>query len=469
MTEKPRTDLFLRNADNYIKELVECDYRQVVWDRGYLFKKRIDPVRHADLYFAGFSYRIWDLGNEEQGCAEYGPGCTRDTPVAVYPVVSMMGEQAISTLETLAQNPMGDNEKVCLDLDTPRNERPVYGQDHIIIVTDIPDLKTGRGRSMIRTIRDVQLDYPEAVFHIHGIYSYPTLFGMGFQSVDFEARSAAQQGKIILPVGKEIKYEASAIMPQWVTLLGFKPSELGDPKRRCIYNIKSALWAADNYTETMARRFRRDPKSGPGDVDTESPDSSFVPATTKTALPSGLRVLEGDKVTCDTCSLAPACKVYRAGAVCSLTHENKGLAAMFQTRDSGVVIDGLSRILTRQAERAEQALRDEEEFQELNSDVTKMLDGLFKNGIQYAKLIDPVLRSPKVAVNVNGGALTVGSERPTPQAVMKDVFAALEGQGFRREDITPEIIKLQMRAMYGELVEIPPGPPVADEPKAIEA
>lgn len=467
MTEKPRTDVFFRNADNYVKELVESDYRQVIWDRGYLYKKRIDPVRHADLYFSGFSYRIWDLGNEEQGCAEYVPGCNRETPSAVYPVLSMMGEQAIHSLEQLAMNPIGENEKACLDLDTHRTERPVYGQDHIIIITDLPDMSTGRGRSMVRTIRDVQIDYPDATFHIHGLYSFATIFGLGFKSADYEPRSAAQKGKIVLPPGREVKYEAAAIMPQWISLLGFKPAELSDPKRRCIYNIKSTLWSAENFTETMARRFRRNPK-GSSPIDTDSSDNTFLPVTTKQALPVGIKILDGDKITCDTCSLTDACKVYRAGAVCSLTQEHRGLAGMFQTRDSGVVIEGLSRILTKQAERAQRAMDDEEEFQELSSDVTKMLDGLFKNGIQFAKLIDPVLRSPKLAVNVNGaGAVTVGSERPTPQQVMKDVFSALEAQGFRREEITPEIVKLQMRAMYGELTEIPSGPPIEDA-KVIE-
>lgn len=467
MSEKPRTDVFFRNADNYIKELVEVGHRQVAWDRGYLFKKRIDPVRHADLYFAGFPFRIWDIGNEEQGCAEYVPGCTRDTPSAVYPVISMMGENAIASLEELAANPSGENEEQCLNLDVPREERPVMGQDHIIIVTDLPDMGTGRGRSLIRTIRDVQADYPEATFHIHGLYGFQTMFGLGFKSVDYEPRSGAQKGKIILPVGREVKYEAAAIMPQWISLLGFKPSELSVPQARCIYNIKSTLWSADNFTESMARKFRRDPKAGPTVVDTTSPDSSFVPATTKSPLPSGMKILDGDKINCDTCSLSDACKVYRAGAVCSLTGDGKGLAAMFQTRDSGVVIDGLSKILSKQAERTERAMEDEDEFQETSPEVTKMLDGLFKNGIQFAKLIDPSLRAgPKVAVNIGGaGAITVGSERPTPQAIMKDVFAALEAQGFRREEITPDMIKTMMGQMYGPMPELPS----AHDPRVIEA
>jgi hypothetical protein len=66
-----RTQVLFRNADNYVKELVEAEHRQVVWDRGYLTKKRIDPIRHAELYFAGQPYRVMIVGNEEQGAAEY--------------------------------------------------------------------------------------------------------------------------------------------------------------------------------------------------------------------------------------------------------------------------------------------------------------------------------------------------------------------------------------------------------------
>jgi hypothetical protein len=462
-----RTQVLFRNADNYVKELVEAEHRQVVWDRGYLTKKRIDPIRHAELYFAGQPYRVMIVGNEEQGAAEYVNGCDKDHPIGVYPVVSMMGSNPISTLEELASNPSGENEEACKDPDIPTDERPVLGQSHMIVVTDFADLNTGRGRTMVRTVRDVQMDFPDCVIHLHGLYSWHVLFGMGFQSVDYEARTTAQKGKVILPVGREMKYEHTVLVPQWITLLGFKPSELKDPKPRCVYNIKSCLWAADNFTEDLNRKFKRDSSTGPGDVDTDSPDADFRPVTTSRAYSPTLPVLPTDKVRCDSCSLADSCKQYREGSVCTLDRNNKTLAQMFQTRDSDTVLTGLAGILGKQAERAERALEDEETFGEMSPEVTAMLSALFKNGVTYAKLIDPALRAgPKVNVNVAGGSVSVGSEKATPQQIMKDVFAAIEATGIRREEITPSMVRRMMEQMYGPM---PEALPVASEPRTIEA
>jgi len=455
VSKRQRTEVFFRNPDNYVKELVEAGHRQVVWDRGYLFKKRLDPLKHAELYFAGHPYKVWDVGNEEQGCAEYQSGCTEDTPTAVYPVVSMLNERAISVLEELAANPSGENEDACKDSSVPGRERPVFGQDHIVVVTDFPDLVTGRGRAMIKTVRDVQLDYPDCTIHIHGLYGWSALFGMGFKSVDYEPRSYAQKGKIVLPPGKEIKYEAAMLLPQWISLLGFKPSDLSVPRNRCIYMIKSALWAADNFTEGMNRRFRRNPNIDPSEIDTDSSDADFSPATTKSPFTTMLPVLPTDKIRCDSCSLTDTCKQYREGSVCTVGRDNRSLASMFQTRDSGVVIDGLSSILAKQAERAERAIEDEDEFGEMSPDTTNMLSALFKNGVTYAKLIDPALRAgPKVNVNVAGNSVSVGSERATPQAIMSEVIKAIESTGIERKDITPTMVRTMMERMYGPMESV---------------
>lgn len=463
VSEKQETVVLFRNPDNYIRELVEADYRKIVWDRGYLHKKRIDPIEHAKLYFTSMPFVVWDLGNEEQGCAEYLPGSPRNRPAAVYPIVSMMGQNAITMLEELAANPSGENEESCMDPDVPPEERPVLGQDHIVIVTDLPDMASSRGRAMLRTIRDIQSDYPDCTIHLHGLYAFKAMFSMEFKSVDFEPRSYAQKGTVILPMGRQIKFEGAAQTPQWVTMLDFLPKELADPKNRCIYNIKSTLWAAKNYDESLSIKFRRDKKSGP--PDTTSSDKAFVPVPAKSNFTKTLPVLDGDKVACDSCSLANNCRSYRAGAVCSLNQDTGGLAAMFRTRDSATILDGLSKILAKQAERTERAVEEEEAFSELSPDVTKMLDSLFKNGIQFAKLVDPTLRSPKLALTVNGGSgVTVSSERATPQQIMKDVFAALEAQGFQRAEITPEMIKTMMKQMYGEMPELP-----AADPKVIDA
>lgn len=451
MAERVRTEVFFRNPDNYVRELVEAGHRNVVWDKGYLLKKKIDPVKHAGNYFAGYPFRVLEVGDPEQGCAEYLPGSTHGKPSAVYPVVSLTEDKdPISVLEQLMGSPHGDDIEICHDPNVAEEFRPVYGQEHRVVVTDMPDMKTGRGRAFARSLRDLQTDYPECILHIHGLYAWHTLFGFGFRSVDFEPRSYAQKGKILLPMGKEMKYEGAPILVNWVSLLGFRPAELSDPKKRCIYNIKSALWAADNYTENERIRFRRNAALGPGD--SESSDADFKPATT-VAVRTGPKVapLPTDKVTCDHCSLADGCKVYRAGAVCSLTQQGKSLAEMMRSRDSSQIIDGLGAMVGKQAERLEQAMEDEREFQELSPEVTAMLNATFKNGVTLAKLIDPALRAgPKVSVNV-GSNSAVGIGMPvTPQQMMAGVVAEIEAQGIDRRDITPTMVQNVLKRMNGQ-------------------
>lgn len=453
MAGRTRTQVFFRNPDNYVRELVEADFRNVAWDRGLLVKKKIDPVRHANNYFAGFPFRVLVIGDSEQGTQEYQAGSTYGKPVAVYPTVSATRDQApLQVLEELLGSPAGDNEELCQDLATPEDERPVYGQEHRVVVTDMPDMSTGRGRAFARGLRDLQADYPDAIIHVHGLYGWLTMFGFGLQSVDVDPRSSAQKGKILLPMGKEIKYEAAPMLLNWVTLLGFRPSDLADPKKRCIYNIKSALWAADNYNENERIRFKRNPADGPS-TDTESSDADFKPATTVRAVRTGpaITALPTDKITCNTCSLATACKVYREGAVCSLTREGKSLAEMMRSRDSSQIIDALGGIVGKQAERLERALEDEEEFQELSPEVSAMLNATFANGIKLAKLIDPALRAgPKVAVQVNGAAGVSVGMGATPQQIMGGIIRAIEDMGIERKDITPKMIENMMRRMSGE-------------------
>lgn len=101
----------------------------------------------------------------------------------------------------------------------------------------------------------------------------------------------------------------------------------------------------------------------------------------------------------------------------------------------------------------------------MSPDTTAMLNALFSNGVKYAKLIDPALRAgPKVNVNVAGGAVSVGSERATPQEIMKNVVSAIEATGIPRSEITPSMVRGMMEQMYGPMESLP-----AADPRVIEA
>jgi hypothetical protein len=64
------TEVWFRNPDTYIRELVECGVFQIAWDRGYLVKRKVDPIKHAELYYGqAYPWRVLAIG--PQGSAEY--------------------------------------------------------------------------------------------------------------------------------------------------------------------------------------------------------------------------------------------------------------------------------------------------------------------------------------------------------------------------------------------------------------
>lgn len=435
------TEVWFRNPNNYIRELVECGVGNVAWDRGALVKKGIDPEKHAQLYFGqAIPYRLLLIGS--QGTAELRPGRGIDKPVGVYPTWSY-GE-SIELLEEIIARPVGQDPDICNDLSVPPDERPVLGQEHRVVVTDLPPSNHGPGRKMLTVLKELQEEYPDCILHVHGIYSWRISFGMGFRSTDVEPRTAAQKGRVILVGGNEEQYERVQQHAKWVTLLGFKPADLSVPRNRCMYNIKSALWAGENYEKLFRFRVR----SSGNAPDTETPRAEYKPeeTTKRTTLPV-LKMKEGDKFYCDTCSIQMECKYQRAGAVCTVPDaEPASLANFFKTRDPQLIVDGLSTIVAANSRRLERGMSEEEIIGDLNPEVTKLLNSVFTQGVQLAKLLDPNLRGGGVKVNVGvgvqaGGQASVAVSAANPNELIGGVVRALEARGIPRDKITPELVQ----------------------------
>jgi hypothetical protein len=437
------TEVWFRNPEFYVKELVEVGVANIVWDRGYVHKKRIDPDKHAQLYF-GFAipYRVLMVG--EQGTAELRQDHGMDNPFAVYPTW-VYGDD-LTILEDMLENPAGQNMVACNDKKTPVDERPVWGQEHRVVVTDLPNINTGPGRKMMRILKELQEDYPDAILHVHGLYSYRTCFGLGFRSADVEPRSTAAKGKVILTSGKEVRYEQVVKSADAATVLGFKPVDLNVPRNRCMFNIKSAMWAGQYYNDIFNYKSQRSQSKS---VDTTSPDAEFKPDTNnRTFTKNLLAPQEGDKFHCTTCSLQNECKYFRDGAVCTLPDaEPKELATFFRTRDSSMIIDGLGILMQANSRRLERSIKEEELFNEVNPEVTKMINQVFDQGIKLAKLVDPSLRGgAKVQVSVGpGGSAQINGG--TPRDMVATVIRQLESQGIAREDITPDMVKGLLEGM----------------------
>jgi len=128
--------------------------------------------------------------------------------------------------------------------------------------------------------------------------------------------------------------------------------------------------------------------------------------------------------------------------VCSVPDsEPVKLASFFNTRDSDTIISGLGALLGKQAERLERGMEDEEWGEELDSEVSKLINSLFSNGVKLAKLTNPELSGgTRVGVFVNGGQgaqVAVGS---SASQLTASIVRELEEKGIPREDITPEMI-----------------------------
>lgn len=431
------TEVWFRNPHNYVRELVEVGgpYR-VVWDRGMLVKKRIEPVAHAILYFGkNADFEILCIG--PQGTAHLDADHLLDRPKAVYPTWEY-GEN-LNILEEMVSSPIGLDADAC-SADLPLDERPVIGQDHRVVITNLPNAQVGANRPFYRNLRELQEEYPDCKILLHGSYSFRVMFGMGFGSADVEPRTDAANGKVFLPNGKTLAYARTVGQLQWVNVLGMSVTDLKIPNKRCIFNIKSAIWAGEHFTENL--KFK---SQGSTKVDPDSP-MTLTPVTKSFRTDPKIVVTEGDMITCNTCSLHNSCKLYREGAVCSVNDsETSALAKMFKSRDSSLIIDGLGTVLAAQTDRLQRGMESEEEFGELDPEVTKMMNSLFGNGIKLAKLVDPTLTKPLVQINGNTAAVAGSSPKELGAAVIR----ALENQGMKREDITPAMFEGMLLKMTG--------------------
>jgi hypothetical protein len=419
------TEVWFRNTATCIKECVERQVRDMVFDRGYLYKRNMDPNRYVELYYGNLPYRLLTIGTPEQATQELVPGHTLDRPAAQHPTWAY-GE-SWDRLESA----MADPEKYGF------RTAPGYDADPRVVVTDLPMLNTAAAKSFMRQISELQAEYSDTVLHVHGLYSFRFAFGLGFGSVDYEPRTLASKGKVVLPNGKEVTYERAGESPQWVTLIGFMPSDLRVPRNRCMYNIESARWAGRHFTDEIRFEHRRTNPT-PDEVDSES----SPPRTNRAIMVRRQEFQSGDKWLCDLCNLQNTCKYFRTGSVCVVPDsEPMELARLFGSRDSDQIIEGLGALMGAQSRRLNRAMDEElhDPEQTVNPEVTKIINTLFDRGVKLAKLLNPALASASAPkVNVNFGNQIAATN---PNQLMARVYEELQSRGIRREDITPEMVE----------------------------
>lgn len=441
------TELWFRNPHNYIRELAEVKHaRNVIWDRGMLLKRSIDPVKHARLWFAGEPFRVLVCG--EQGTAELDKEHDMNNPIAVYPTWHY-GDDDFADLEEMVTNPVGDDSRACSTKGVPADELPVYGQEHRVILTGMPVATTGAAKHLFQNITDLVAEYDGTVkLHLHNSYSYAAMFARGMASCDYEPRSEAAHQKLHLPNGKIIPVAQAQRAAHWIAQLNMTPGELDDPRNRCIFNIKSAMWAADNYERDL--KFTKK-----GDVNLDPRAKQIQSSPNARTVLNGAKAKAGDKVTCNSCSLQDDCQYFRTDAVCSLPDsETSALANYLNSRNADRLVDAMGTMLSAQAKRLERAVKEEENYGEYSPEVTKMLNQLFANTLKLAKVIDPNLTKPQVQITLGAGVVGQ-AQAGSPQQLVAAAMKALEDQGYTREEMTPDLVKEMVLRMGG--VEVTAG------------
>jgi len=423
-------EIWFRNPGGYIQEMIDTATVDVVFDRGYTAKRDIDPVKFMSVWMPPHldHWRMLHVG--DQGTAAYASGSTR--PYAVYPTWQY-GVDPMELLAWMLENPAGDDPEPYTIPGAAVDEIPVEGQKHMIVLTDLPNAASQR--AFYEMLRTIQEDHPKAELFIHGLYAYRLLFSMGFQTFDFDPRAPASGGDLYLPNGKRMNWRDAADHAVTVRSLGFKPSELSEPAARCRYMIQCLKYSAMNWGQDgLGNSMQTDNE----DLDTETPAVSWKPDIVKRIPPRAERPT--DMIACDICSLASSCYVYRAESVCTLPRSSGSeLAKFFKTRDSGMITQGLMALMDINATRLEKGLDWEETEEDLSPEVSKLVNSLFRQGVDLAKLVDPKLNRPLVAIQNNvGAALPTAS---SPQQLVAAAKAEIEQAGWDPADITFEMVE----------------------------
>lgn len=441
------TEVWFRDPLEYIRQCAFLLIPNIIWEGRLLDQKAIDPQAHLEMHYPhSFDYRM--LIVRAGDTVELRRGFSPTMPFAVYQTWTY-DEDTLDDLEDMLSNPPGEDMDACSNTNIPIHKRPVFGQEHRVVVTRWPDYRTHLGRAFVRALKRYQHDFPEVIIHLWGSNSFRANFGMDIRSADFDATIEARHKALFLPNGRKIPSDAADEYGQWIRMLGFSVTELSKIDKRTEFNIKSALWAGQHFQEDL--KFK---SQGYDPVDPNS--HHHLPATTVNVMSTRIKEQEGDKITCDSCSLFKTCKYYREGAVCSLPNtDGAALASYFATRSSDVIIQGLGKVLAVQASRFEEAALDEQYSEEpgLDPNVTRLGHVLVDDGVKLAKLVDPTLAAAGAArVNAFYGGQHIHGDT-TAQGLVAKIVAELEQQGIDRANITDEMVTQHIERQHQQAID----------------
>lgn len=456
-------DLWIAQSQNYIDIALEMGFRKFTWGVGPLIKSRLEMFSWVRAHSAAYG-PVTMMLIDHAGAAEYSSYGRYEKPLAVYP--TWAPDENWEDLLDLIENPVGERPDVCSDGRVPSNMRPVFGQKHRVVIHYLMDAGPARHQFLLE-MRDLQLQYPEVELFISGAQKFSDLFGLGFKAVDYRPHELTPSGqstdRVVLPTGRVVAYHNKFDLryKDWFDLIGEDQTYFIDKKARiraCLTSVKWASMHFDSVTPFVAAGGRgimgsKNTVFMPSEFFKVSDKDFILPAARRKAMRNlGLKVDEYDQFSCDTCILHNACTLYRQGSVCTVKgSEGMALADAFGSRNADVIMNGLSQLLQRNAERLEDSMAKEEADGELDPEVTKLSKTVFDQGVKLVKLIDPSKAGgAKVQVNVGvgqGGQANVGISGSSPKELMATVVAELEAAGIPRDEIDSTMVKGVLRNM----------------------
>lgn len=414
------TELFVRNPWYLRHELPPAP--RISWSVPFLKDTRITTEAFTQFHLVGTDYRMLTVGVEET--KDQTPAGTVVHPSWVY----------------------GDKQRIL--------ESYLREQHPMVVIAGLPIC-----RPPFLTFYDwlsrLQEEYPDTAIHLHGINAFRIMFGLGFASADYDPLEDVTLGRVRLPCGRTIGPDDWPTWGKWFRMLGWNWRDIKHTKDRAHYSIAAAYWAAEYFRKEIPFSLRDTAISvRPGDDPPMAGD--FVDRYRRS------HAAEGDKIICDACSLAPHCKLYREGAVCTLNESpSSELAKMFGSRNSDKIIEGLNKLLAMNAERVTEARQRETSNEDgLDEKVTKLIDSMFNQGVKIAKLINPALTNPKLQIQIGLAQVQGGNAAPANQLAAAAI-AELERRGHARENITLPMVEDVIREMTG-------GEPAAIEVRSVD-
>lgn len=436
------TEVWFRNPGDYIREVKEAGESNLVFDFGWLHKRKFNPHPWISAHFGlDNPYRLILCG--PQGSPEFAPHT--ENPIAVYPTWEY--SEDISELETFMAYNVGDDPNLTDDESIPADQRYRPGQEHRVFVTGVPRMELKTTKVFLRLLAAMQKDNPQCIMHLHGGNTFATPIRLEYGAFDWNPRLEASHGNFFIHNGKYVRHSEGIAkkFARELTVLGYVPKDTMIARNRCIINIKASVYMAAHFgDDDNLLMQRRDGAS----IDVNVPEKDFLPVVAASPIVGRRGTEFGDKIVCDECSLSKSCRQYVPEGICTLPGtEGKKLADFFETRDIESIKNGYAGLIKATAERFDMGRENEVAHDELDPAVTRIGTSLGGMLEKFAKIIDPKLNGGAVQVNVGrvGGSdqhLTIDGKEVSPDQLLRRAMNELiEANGGKMEGITESMVR----------------------------